>query len=286
MQLETKPEGLFSYLRVASRLARARHIAKDDAGFLVEHAAAEICSRIAVTNRTFSKVLDLFSPTTAMADALKTALPNAHITRLGDELGSNRDHLSVEPGSFDLVVSAFGLHCSNDLPGMLIQARLALKPDGLLMAALPAEGTLSQLREAMIAAETALTGGAALRVDPFVEIKQAGALLQRTGYALPVADGETLNLRYSGVRALINDLRSIGATTAMAGSRPKLARSFMTTLENEYAARFADDEKRIPATVRIVYLTGWSAHESQQKPLQPGSAKASLRDFLEYKGEF
>ncbi len=277
---ETETGAFFSYGLVQLRHARAKRIARADSGFLVEHAAREICDRIAVTNRTFTRVLDLFSPTNAMSDAISALLPQATIVRLCEGIGTSRNNMELEPESFDLVVSAFGLHWCNDLPGTLIQARLAMRPDGLLLAALPAEGTLSQLREAMIGAETALSGGAALRVDPFIEIRQAGALLQRTGYALPVADSETLKLRYPNTSALISELRAMGATTSLAGKRPRLSRRFPQLLEQEYRDRFADADGRIPATVNLVYFTGWSPHESQQKPLMPGSAIASLKDAL------
>ncbi len=180
------PQELFDYGRLRAHRTRSQRMAVPGADFLVEHAAAEICSRLAVTNRTFTRALDLFSLSPAMANGVAQTRPGIEIVSIGED--ASRDHLPVAPQSFDLAFSAFGLHWSNDLPGTLLQIRRALKPDGLFMAALPGEGTLAELRTALIAAETRLSGGAAMRVDPFVEIRQAGALLQRTGFALPVAD--------------------------------------------------------------------------------------------------
>lgn len=268
----------FDYARLRAHQRRAERISAPDPDFLVAHAAAEISSRLAVTNRTFTRALDLFSLSPAMARAVAETRPGIEIVRLGEE--ASRDVLPVEPGSFDLAVSAFGLHWCNDLPGTLVQVRRALKPDGLLMAALPGEGTLAELRAALLETETMLTGGAALRVDPFTEVRQAGALLQRAGFALPVADAEKLVLRYAGVSGLLRDLRAIGATSALKGASVPLPKGTLEELSARYSNDHGDPDGRIRASVNIVYLTGWSPHESQQKPLKPGSAKARLADFL------
>ena len=275
-----KPDALFDYKRLQARRLRAVRMARPGADFLVVHAAAEICDRLAVTNRKFEHALDLFSISPAMAERLQNAIPGISLTRIGDDSRHSRDDLQLAAGSFDLIVSAFGLHWCNDLPGTLLQARRALKPDGLLMAALPAEGTLGQLRAALIGAETAITGGAAMRVDPFAEVRQAGALLQRAGFALPVADTEHLTVRYANCRALLGDLRSCGTTSVLKGAMRPLPRQIMSKIEEEYASQSADSDGRLPATVNIVYLTGWAPHVSQQQPLKPGTAKTRLADFL------
>ena len=275
-----KPDALFDYKRLQARRLRAVRMARPGADFLVVHAAAEICDRLAVTNRKFEHALDLFSISPAMAERLQNAIPGISLTRIGDDSRHSRDDLQLAAGSFDLIVSAFGLHWCNDLPGTLLQARRALKPDGLLMAALPAEGTLGQLRAALIGAETAITGGAAMRVDPFAEVRQAGALLQRAGFALPVADTEHLTVRYENCRALLGDLRSCGTTSVLKGAMRPLPRQIMSKIEEEYASQSADSDGRLPATVNIVYLTGWAPHVSQQQPLKPGTAKTRLADFL------
>ena len=275
-----KPGALFDYKRLQAKRLRAVRMARPGADFLVVHAATEICDRLAVTNRKFERALDLFSISPAMAERLQTSIPGIWLTRIGDDSRHSRDDLQLEPGRFDLIVSAFGLHWCNDLPGTLLQARRALKPDGLLMAALPGEGTLGQLRAALIGAETAITGGAAMRVDPFAEVRQAGALLQRAGFALPVADTEHLTVRYANCRALLGDLRSCGTTSVLTGAMRPLPRQIMAKIEEEYASQFSDSDGRLPATVNIVYLTGWAPHASQQQSLKPGTAKTRLADFL------
>lgn len=269
---------MFDYRRLRAHRDRAERMNIAGADFLVEHAAAEICSRLAVTNRTFTRALDLFSLSGAMAQAVADTRPGIEIVSIGEE--SSRDLLPVEPASFDLAVSAFGLHWCNDLPGTLVQVRRALRPDGLFMAALPGEGTLAELRNSLLETETMLTGGAALRVDPFTEVRQAGALLQRAGFALPVADTEQLVLSYADVSGLLRELRSIGATSALKDGPAPLPRQAIKILDSRYKTRYGAPDGRMPASVNIVYMTGWSPHESQQKPLKPGSAKARLADFL------
>jgi SAM-dependent methyltransferase len=269
---------MFDYARLRAHRTRASRMALPGADFLVAHAADEICSRLAVTNRTFTRALDLFSLSPALSRKVEEVRPGIEIVRLGEE--ASRDDLGLEPGSFDLAVSAFGLHWCNDLPGTLVQLRRALKPDGLFMAALPGEGTLAELRSALIETETALSGGAALRIDPFIEVRQAGQLLQRAGFALPVTDAEKLTLRYGAISGLLQDLRAIGATSALKGRQPVLPRLSASELDRLYKARHAGADDRIPASVNIVYLTGWTPHPSQQKPLKPGSAKARLSDVL------
>lgn len=272
------PEPVFDYSRLALRQNRAARIALPGADFLIGRAAAEICDRLAVTNRQFIRGLDVFTPSALLAESVEAAVPGIAIERLA--AGNRSDDLGLPQEHYDLVVSAFGLHWCNDLPGALAQIRRALKPDGLFMAALPGEGALGELRAAMIAAETGLTGGAAMRVDPVIEVRQAGALLQRVGFALPVCDLERLTLRYADASSLVADLRAMGATSALAGKLPPLPRAMPARLEAEYRAAFAQEDGRIPASFNIVYLTGWSPHESQQKPLKPGSARHKMSDFL------
>jgi hypothetical protein len=174
------------------------------------------------------------------------------------------------------VVSAFGLHWCNDLPGMLARIRHALKPDGLFMAVMPGDGTLDELRKALLTAETALCGGAAMRVDPFIEVRQAGQLLQRAGFALPVADLETLALSYPEISGIFRDIRAMGAGNALSGPVKALPRAIKGAVQEAYPK----SGERLVATVNLVYLTAWSPHESQQKPLRPGSAALRLSDAL------
>ena len=191
------------------------------------------------------------------------------------------DHVPLEPESLDLAVSLLSLHEANDIPGMLIQIRRALRPDGLFLGAMAGGGTLAELRESLLAAETELFGGASPRVIPFTDVRDAGALLQRAGFALPVADVETVTVRYDTMFGLMQDLRAMGATNALAdrAGGPVTRRLFARAAEI-YAERFSDPDGRVRATFSIVWMSGWAPDASQQKPLKPGSATVSLTDIL------
>jgi SAM-dependent methyltransferase len=179
-------------------------------------------------------------------------------------LVSPAEELPLADESIDLAVSLLSLHETNDTPGLLAQIRRALKPDGLFLAALPGQGTLAELRTALLEAETEVSGGASPRVAPFMDVRDAGALLQRAGFALPVADSETLTVRYDTMFDLMRDLRAMGATNALvARSRKPASRRLC-----------------IRATFSLVWLSGWAPHVSQQKPLKPGSARVSLAEIL------
>src|SRR5947209_16243296 len=183
--------------------------------------------------------------------------------------------------SFDLIVSGLSLQWANDLPGALVQIRRALAPDGLFLAALVGGQSLTELRTALTAAEAELTGGASPRVAPFADVRDLGALLQRVGFALPVTDVEPTIVRYASMFALMGDLRAMGATNALCErSRVPLRRAILLRAAETYADRFADADGRIRATFEIVWLSGWAPHESQQKPLAPGSARVRLADAL------
>jgi SAM-dependent methyltransferase len=173
----------------------------------------------------------------------------------------------------------------NDLPGALIQIRRVLKPDGLLLAALLSGDTLTELRTALIAAEAELTGGAAARVAPFAGLQDLAALLQRAGFALPVADVDRLTVRYDSLFSLVRDLAEAGATSPLA-DRPRtpLRRAVLLRAAEIYAERFADPDGRVRATLDVVSLSGWAPHESQPKPLKPGSATHRLADVLKGEG--
>jgi SAM-dependent methyltransferase len=183
--------------------------------------------------------------------------------------------------SLDLAVSLLSLPSMNDIPGMLIQIRRALRPDGLFLGALAGSGTLAELRESLLLAETELSGGASPRVAPFVDVRDAGGLLQRAGFALPVADTETIRVRYPSMFELMRDLRAMGETSILtARPRRPVPLRFFTRAAEIYAERHAEADGRIPATFQIVWLSGWAPHASQQKPLRPGSATARLADVL------
>ena len=188
--------------------------------------------------------------------------------------------LDAGEAQFDLALSLYTLQSLNDLPGALIQIRRALKPDGLFLAALFGGATLQELRECFAIAESEIKGGISPRIAPFGDVRDMGSLLQRAGFALPVSDVERLSARYADLGALVRDLRAHGQTNALA-ARPKhfLSRRVFEALQACYAARHRRDNK-LTATFETVFLTGWSPHESQQKPLKPGSAKTRLSDAL------
>jgi SAM-dependent methyltransferase len=202
---------------------------------------------------------------------------------LGPALSAIADEevLPFAPGSFDLIASALALQWANDLPGILIQIRRALAPDGLFLAALVGGQSLTELRTALTTAEAELTGGASPRVAPFADVRDLGALLQRAGFALPVTDIEPIIVRYASMFALMQDLRAMGATNALSErSRKPLRRAILLRAAEIYAGRFSDADGRVRATFEIVWLSGWAPHESQQKPLAPGSARMRLADAL------
>ena len=201
-------------------------------------------------------------------------------------LAADEEALPFGRETLDLVLSNLSLHWVNDLPGALIQIRNALKPDGLFLAAMLGGDTLTELRQALMEAEIAETGGASPRVSPFADLSDAASLLQRAGFALPVADSDTITVTYPDAFALMRDLRRMGEAGAVR-ERPKHAspRRLMFAAAERYAELFADADGRIPATFQILYLTGWAPAASQQKPLRPGSAETRLADALDTKEE-
>jgi len=194
----------------------------------------------------------------------------------GLAVAGDEEMLPFAPESFDLVVASLSLHMVNDLPGALIQLRRALRPDGLFLASLPGLGTLQNLREALVAAEAGLRGGASPRVSPFPELRDMAALLQRAGFALPVADAQELPLAYRSAMGLVADLRAAGEQNTV------LARDGRTPPRALFPQAFAMLEQRlpIPATLPMLMLTGWAPHDSQSRPARPGSANARLADAL------
>ena len=196
-------------------------------------------------------------------------------------VAADEEALPFADGSLDLVVSALSLQFVNDLPGTLIQIRRALKPDGLLLAALIGGDSLSELREAFAAAESEIEGGVSPRVAPFADVRELGALLQRAGFALPVVDTDRLTVRYDSVFDLMRELRRMGATNILSERRrTPLKRATLERMADIYGERFTDPDGRLRATFEIVWLSGWAPHESQQQPLKPGSAAHRLADAL------
>ena len=243
--------------RIFDHKARALHRARAAGGdaFLANEAEAGLEERIGAVMRPFENRLEF----TLDAD----------------------EHIAAEAGSLDLITSVLNLHAVNDLPGVLVQARRALKPDGLFLAALFGGDTLTELRQSLAAAELEILGGVSPRVAPFADVRELGGLLQRAGFALPVADVERTVVRYGDFIQLVRDLRAMGETNALVErSRKPMRRDMLAVAVDHYARHFSDPNGKLRATFDIVYLTGWAPHESQQQPLKPGSAKSRLAEAL------
>ena len=280
---------IFDRALLRQRCARAALLGP--ATFLLDHVATELTDRLAAITRRFALAADIGSPTAALHRALRsttqvdTLIGVAACGPFGQDPGptirADEEALPFKEAALDLVVSALCLQFVNDLPGTLLQIRCALKPDGLFLAALLGEATLTELRQAFAAAETEIEGGLSPRVAPFVDVRTLGALLQRAGFALPVVDRDTLTARYDSAFALMQDLRRMGATNVLIERRrTPLRRATLLRAAEIYAARFADQDRRVRATFDVVWVSGWAPHPSQQQPLRPGSAQARLADAL------
>lgn len=254
--------------RDALRLHRAR--ARQDALFLHLAAQEEVQDRLSMVNKSLTKPAII----TPFPEIWRPVFPDAQIV-------DDSDVLALEPGSFDLVIHAMALHWANDPVGQLIQSRRALQPDGLFLGVLLGGGTLNELRSSLGQAETEVTGGLSPRIAPMSEIRDLGALLQRAGLALPVADTVPLTAEYRDLRHLLRDLRDMGETNAMTKRlRRPTGKAVFNRAEELYRTHFATDSGRLRATFELACLTGWAPDESQQKPLRPGSAQARLADAL------
>jgi len=281
VNMSNGPPCIFDREAYRARLKRAARANGDI--FLAHEAAAQLALRLDAINRKFERALDLGSRERVFPtfQHLAQTWIRTDLSSDSPSLVAEDDALPFAAESLDLVTSVLGLHAVNDLPGMLAQIRQILKPDGLFVAALFGGETLHELRIAFAAAEESLTGGASPRVAPFADIRNLGGLLQRAGFALPVADVERTTVQYREISRLFRDLRALGETNVLVGRRKSfLSRRVLDRVIQEYKARFSDIEGRFVATFEIIYLTGWAPHESQQKPLQTGSAKARLADAL------
>lgn len=286
------PPSIFD--RTLQRRRHARALRSGAADFLLVWTVEDICERLTTVKRRFSHIADIGTPSPILAQALAQD-SEAVVVRLSPLFGTlavapvlncvgDEEASPFKPESFDLAVSALALHMANDLPGALVQIRRSLRPDGLFIGAIIGGGSLRELREALGEAEVEVTGGASPRVAPFADVRDMGGLLQRAGFALPVADSEPLNVRYDDLFALMADLRVMGATNTLAERlrRPTRRQVFLRAAEI-YAERFSDPDGRIRATFEVIFLSGWAPHASQQKPLAPGSARMRLADALRTK---
>jgi len=264
-----------------------------DHRFLFREVAARLIERLDDIKRRFPLALDLGCHTGEVRQVLQsrsdietlvqTDLSSAMARQAADgsglALAADEEALPFAPASFDLVLSSLSLHWVNDLPGALFQIHQILKPDGLFLAAMLGGGTLAELRSAFVEAELAKQGGAGSHVAPFADVRDAGNLLQRAGFALPVADAETITVTYPDIFALMRDLRGMGETYAGTAHTP-LHRDSVLRAAEIYRSNYTDDDGRIRASFEVIYLTAWAPHESQPKALKPGSAGARLAEAL------
>lgn len=278
------------------RVARAAgRVDAADYAFLRAAAAGDLADRVLSVTRSFAQAAEIggggaFAQVRADSGELTEKVRALVATDLatgalrgvaGPRAVMDPERSAFADARLDLVVSPLALHWTNDLPGALIQIRRALKPDGLFVAALFGGATLRELRACLLEAETAARGGAGARVSPFADAYDMAGLLQRAGFALPVADTETTTVRYADPIGLLRDLRGMGETAAFVDrSAGPLTRGVLQKALQLYAERFADPDGRVRATFEILYVTGWAPADSQPKPLKPGSAKTRLADAL------
>jgi SAM-dependent methyltransferase len=265
---------LFDRALLRVRLNRAQQLGP--ATFLLDRVAEDMTERLHAVLREFKSAADI--GTADNRDALAQRVDRMVRVELPDR---EAEPLALAPESLDLAVSALAFQFVNDLPGVLAQIRRALKPDGLLLAAMTGGDTLTELRQSFASAEAELEGGVSPRVAPFADLRDVGALLQRAGFALPVTDVDRIVVRYDSALALMQDLRRMGATNILVERRrTPTRRATLLRMAQIYRERFADADGRIRATFDVIWLSGWAPHESQQQPLRPGSAKASLAEAV------
>jgi SAM-dependent methyltransferase len=288
------PPRLFDRKLHRTRLSRAAaNFTRAD--FLKQRAADDVVERLAAINREFPIAIELGARNGLLSRALmrngrpgqvgqfvQTALSQAMLPRTGGaRVMTDEENLPFAQGCADLIVSTLALHWVNDVVGALIQVRRTLKSDGLFVGSLLGGATLHELRQAFTEADLEHTGGAGPRVSPFIDASDAGDLMRRAGFALPVVDVDRVTVRYAHPLALLNDLRAMGETSVLC-DRPRtpLSRSVLARMGQIYLDRFAGSDGRVPATFEIIGLTGWAPHPDQPKALKRGSATARLDDAL------
>ena len=294
IQAVATPDPLLVFDRTVLRQRRDRAARDwDSQAFLKREIAERLVERLDDVRRSFSRALDLGCHGDEVAAALRNRTAIGQLVRSdlgfafarhagGPAVVADEEALPFEPQSFDLVLSAMSLHWVNDLPGTLIQIGRILKPDGLFLGAMLGGETLWQLRQALAAAESEIEGGLSPRVSPFADLRDAAGLLQRAGFALPVADGETIDVEYESALALMRDLGAMGEGNLVAERRRGLARRATLLRAAEiYGERFARPSGRVTASFEVLFLHGWAPHASQPKPLKPGSAARRLAEALD-----
>ncbi len=282
---------IFDRSRIHANLQRAAKTLPQ-ADFLLRRAAEELADRTGAIKRDFKLAADTGAYHGLGARALKERIPGIATVSLCSSASlaascpkpaaiASEEALPLKDGTFDLITSALSLHLVNDLPGALIQIRRALKPDGLFLGALLGGDSLIELRQSFMMAESETLGGVSPRVFPTANVRELGGLLLRAGFALPVADSEQLTVTYPDPLALMRELKAMGAANPLAGrSRKPMRRDMLARAASIYSDLFSVPDGKVRATFEIIYLCGWAPHESQQKPLKPGSAAARLADAL------
>lgn len=261
--------------------------------FLLRRAADDMAERLQGVERSFTRILNIGAHNGLLAETLKALYPTAETVInmeasapllalcAAPKIQADEEFLPFRDGAVDLIVSALSLQFVNDLPGALVQIRRALTPDGLFLGAVLGGATLQELRLSFAQAEVELDGGISPRVAPMADIRDFGGLLQRAGFALPVADADLVTVTYASPLALMLELRAMGAGNVLTDRRKRpLRRATLARAIEIYAERFSVSGGRVAASFEIIHLAGWAPHESQQKPLQPGSAKARLAEAL------
>lgn len=284
--------------RAALRRQRERHAdALVACDFLIDEVASRLVERLEPIRRRFPVVLDLgchhgqlgrrMVAAAGIETLVQADLSFSQVARApGLRVVCDEELLPFASGRFDAVVSGFSLHWVNDLPGTLAQIHALLRPDGLFLAAIAGGRTLVELRGCLLDAELEATGGAAARVSPFADVRDAGMLLQRANFALPVVDCETVTVTYAHPWALLADVRRMGeASVLTARDRRPLPRAVLMRALELYGERFADERGRVPATFELVMLTAWKPAPGQQRPLARGSAEMRLADALRVPSE-
>ncbi|MEL7109673.1 MAG: methyltransferase domain-containing protein [Pseudomonadota bacterium] len=295
--VSSPPPKLFDRARVARNRDRASSNYREYA-FLKGRESTQLLERLGDSPRKFERALDIWAHDGQASEALQSSDLVGQVTawepspamleRLSargiDATLAHDEKLPFEPASFDLVVSVLSLHWMNDLLGVMNQIKTVLKPDGLFLACLFGGGSLKELRTALIEAESEITGGVSPRLSPLPGLQDMAALMQRTGFALPVADIDHVTVRYSHPMKLLDDLHGMAEQAAFfprdGQDRRPLSRRILARMSEIYAERFSDPDGRVRASFEIIWLSGWAPAPGQPKPLKPGSGKFSLADAV------
>lgn len=281
---------IFVFDRKAVRQNRNRHAqAMKDHNFLIDWSMEQITTRLADIKRQFPRALQIGYRTEKIQRS-RFGIENLYSFDLAENLKpdiqGDEELLPFDTQCFDLIMSPLCLHTTNDLPGTLAQIKNCLKPDGLFIGTLLGGETLYELREVMNAVELEMTGGLSPHVAPFVDMPQMGSLMQRAQFSLPVIDSEKITVTYENAFRLMDDVRKMAEGNALIERKKSFSsRSFFARVAQAYAARYSEPDGRVKATFEIIFLLGWAPHESQQKPLRPGTATNRLADALKSKEE-